>query len=157
MQFLKVAIIRQRITGILLIIATYRIKNPKAFILIQSLLIGLIAGLIAVLLKNIVHYTGRELYKNSSPTHPQFLYLALPGINIMFDQELFDTTFVIDYYIQSPAVIDYHDSFERIMKVFDETQAWNLPVLKNGKFAGVISKSMLYSEYRKLIVQLSDE
>ena len=75
----------------------------------------------------------------------------------MFDQELLDTTFVIDYYIQAPAVIDYHDTFERIMKVFDETQAWNLPVLKDGKFAGVISKSKLYSEYRKLMVQLSDE
>ena len=77
--------------------------------------------------------------------------------NIMFDQESFDTTFVIDYYIQAPAVIDYHDSFERRMKVFDENQAWNLPILKNGKFAGIISKSKLYSEYRKLMVQLSDE
>jgi CIC family chloride channel protein len=77
--------------------------------------------------------------------------------NIMFNQELLDTTFVIDYYIQSPAVIDFNDSFERIMKVFDDTQAWNLPVLKDGMFAGIISKSKLYSEYRKLMVQLSDE
>ena len=75
----------------------------------------------------------------------------------MFDQDLLDTTFVIDYYVQAPAVIDYQDSFERIMEVFDETQAWNLPVLKDGKFEGVISKSKLYSEYRKLMVQLSDE
>lgn len=75
----------------------------------------------------------------------------------MFDQELLDTTFVIDYYIQSPAVIDYNDTFEKIMYVFDETQAWNLPVIKDGRFEGVISKSKLYSEYRKLMVQLSDE
>ena len=75
----------------------------------------------------------------------------------MFDHELLDTTFVIDYYIQSPAIIEYYDSFERIMKVFDDTLAWNLPVLKDGKFVGIISKSKLYSEYRKLMVQLSDE
>jgi CIC family chloride channel protein len=43
------------------------------------------------------------------------------------------------------------------MNVFDDTQAWNLPVLKDGKFAGIISKSKLYSEYRKLMVLLSDE
>jgi CIC family chloride channel protein len=43
------------------------------------------------------------------------------------------------------------------MKVFDETRVWNLPVLKDGRFAGIISKSKLYSEYRKLMVQLSDE
>jgi chloride channel protein, CIC family len=75
----------------------------------------------------------------------------------MFDQELLDTTFVIDYYKQSPAVIDYIDSFERIMNIFDETRAWNRPVLKAGKFAGIISRSKLYSEYRKLMVKLSDE
>lgn len=72
-----------RITYFLIIIAEYRIKNPRSFIIIQSILIGLITGIIAVLLKNIVHFTGRELYKNSSPTHPQFLYLALPGIGIL--------------------------------------------------------------------------
>jgi len=75
----------------------------------------------------------------------------------MFVSELLDTTFVIDYYMQPPMVIDYYDSFERIMKVFDDTQAWNLPVIKEGKFAGIISRSKLYSEYRKLMVQLSDD
>jgi chloride channel protein, CIC family len=75
----------------------------------------------------------------------------------MFIQDMLDTTFVIDYYMQAPAIIDYYDSFEKIMKIFDETQAWHLPVLKDGKFVGIISKSKLYSEYRKLMVQLSDE
>jgi CIC family chloride channel protein len=75
----------------------------------------------------------------------------------MFTQELLDTTFVIDYYLQTPAVVDYNASFEQIMKVFDETQSWNLPVLKDGKFVGIIPKSKLYSEYRKLLVQMSDD
>jgi chloride channel protein, CIC family len=75
----------------------------------------------------------------------------------MFEPDLLDTTFVIDYYMQAPAVIDYFDSFQHIMKVFDETQAWNLPVIKEGMFVGLISKSKLFSEYRKLMVQLSDE
>jgi chloride channel protein, CIC family len=75
----------------------------------------------------------------------------------MFNHELLDTTFVIDYYMQAPAIIEYSDSFDKIMKIFDETQAWHLPVLKDGKFVGIIPKSKLYSEYRKLMVQLSDE
>ncbi|MBK8883290.1 MAG: chloride channel protein [Bacteroidales bacterium] len=83
MLSLKVTLIRQRISSLLLAIATYRLKNPKAFILIQSLLIGLTAGLIAVLLKNIVHYTGRELLQEFIAYTPQFLYLALPGIGIL--------------------------------------------------------------------------
>jgi chloride channel protein, CIC family len=75
----------------------------------------------------------------------------------MFNQDLLDTTFVIDYYMQAPAIIDYNDSFDHIMKVFDDTHSWNLPVLKYGKFVGIISKSKLYNEYRRLLVQLSDE
>jgi len=75
----------------------------------------------------------------------------------MFNQELLDTTFVVDYYMQPVAVIDYNDSFEHIMNVFDATNAWNLPVLRDGKFEGIISKSKLYSEYRKMMVQLSHE
>lgn len=83
MKVLNEVILKKWFKNILLTIASYRIKNPKAFIITQSVLIGLISGLIAVLLKNMVHITGRELYKNSSPTHPQFLYLALPGIGIL--------------------------------------------------------------------------
>jgi CIC family chloride channel protein len=75
----------------------------------------------------------------------------------MFDPELLDTTFVVDYYMQAPALLNYKDSFEKIMKIFDDTQAWHLPVLKDGRFAGIISKTKLYSEYRKLMVQLSDD
>lgn len=75
----------------------------------------------------------------------------------MFNQELLDTTFVLDYYTQTPAVLEYSDSFEKIMDAFDETQSWNLPILRDGKFVGLISKSKLYSEYRKLMMQLSDD
>ncbi len=77
--------------------------------------------------------------------------------NKMFDSLLLDTTFVIDYYHPARATIDYSDSFENIMKQFDDTKLWNLPVIKDGKFEGILSKSKLYSEYRKLMVQLSDE
>jgi CIC family chloride channel protein len=75
----------------------------------------------------------------------------------MFNPDLLDTTSVVDYYSDVPAIIDYYDTFERIMKIFDKTQAWNLPVIKEGKFAGLISRSTLYSEYRKLMLQLSNE
>jgi chloride channel protein, CIC family len=75
----------------------------------------------------------------------------------MFEEDLLDSTSAKDYYTQPKAVIDYNDSFDRIMELFDETDAWNLPVIKKGKFEGIISKSKLYSEYRKVLVQISNE
>ena len=35
--------------------------------------------------------------------------------------------------------------------------AWNLPVLDNGYYVGFISKSRIYTTYRELLVQFSDE
>ena len=75
----------------------------------------------------------------------------------MFNQNLLDTTCAADYCKISKNIINYHDSFEHIMNVFDENQTNYLPVVLDGKFVGLISKSKLYSEYRKLMVKLSDE
>jgi CIC family chloride channel protein len=100
----------------------------------------------------------RNLFPVVGKNHELLGLVMLNDIrNKMFNQELLDTTFVVDYYLQPPVVLDYYDSFERIMKAFDDTNSWNLPVLKDGKFAGIISKSKLYSEYRKTMVQLSHD
>jgi CIC family chloride channel protein len=47
-----------------------------------------------------------------------------------------------------PAVIIADESMENVMKLFDETGAWNLPVIKNGKYVGFVSKSSIFSSYR---------
>jgi CIC family chloride channel protein len=45
-----------------------------------------------------------------------------------------------------------------VMRKFDETNAWNLPVeSKDGKFLGFISKSRVYSTYRQVLVDFSQE
>lgn len=95
MRIFKINKISEWITSVLVNIASYRIKKPKTFILLESLVIGLITGLIAVLLKNIVHIASRELYRNSSPEHPQFLYFALPDIGILLTV-LYLRTFIKD-------------------------------------------------------------
>ena len=43
------------------------------------------------------------------------------------------------------------------MEAFRKTGAWNLPVLDEGYYVGFISKSRIYSTYRELLVEFSDE
>ena len=74
----------------------------------------------------------------------------------MFDHENLDVYKVSDFY-HVQAIIDYNDNFEHIMKVFEQTQAWNLPVVRHREFAGIISRTRIYEEYRDLMLQLSDE
>jgi len=44
------------------------------------------------------------------------------------------------------------------MKVFDDTNAWNLPVVNAlGQYMGFVSKSKIFNSYRKVLVHFSDE
>jgi CIC family chloride channel protein len=67
---------------------------------------------------------------------------------IMFQQELYDTIIAFDIMRDPPAVIRHSDGMRAVMKKFDETQSWNLPVLQDGRFAGFVSKSALFDVYR---------
>jgi CIC family chloride channel protein len=43
------------------------------------------------------------------------------------------------------------------MEAFRHTGVWNLPVLDEGYYVGFISKSRIYSTYRELLKEFSDE
>ncbi len=76
---------------------------------------------------------------------------------IMFQQELYDTTFMRDLMTIPPSYIDKKENIETVMDAFRKTGAWNLPVLDNGYYVGFISKSRIYSTYRELLVEFSEE
>jgi CIC family chloride channel protein len=76
---------------------------------------------------------------------------------IMFRQELYLTTFMKDLMTIPPSYIDKKENIEAVMDAFRKTGAWNLPVLDNGYYVGFISKSRIYSTYRELLVEFSEE
>lgn len=72
----------------------------------------------------------------------------------MFDQSLYDMVFVDELMHSAPDIIFYEeDSIETIMKKFKDSGAWNLPVIRNGKYHGFISKSKLLTAYRRILVE----
>ena len=76
---------------------------------------------------------------------------------IMFQQELYKTVFVRDIMSIPPTYIDIKENIVTVMDAFRRTGAWNLPVLDNGYYVGFISKSRIYSTYRELLVEYSEE
>ena len=46
---------------------------------------------------------------------------------------------------------------ENVMKLFDRTNAWNLPVVENGKYIGFVSKSKIFNSYRRVLRHYSDD
>ncbi|GIL23824.1 MAG: transporter [Bacteroidota bacterium] len=66
---------------------------------------------------------------------------------IIFNNKLYDTTLVKDLMTEAHAV-DMEDSLHAILKKFDETRQWNLPVVKNNQYLGFLSKARILTEYR---------
>ena len=75
--------------------------------------------------------------------------------NIMFKEALYDSTLIRQLMKNPPAFIDVQEPMSKVMKKFDETQAWNLPVVNGKLFLGFISKSTLLQNYRKLLLTYS--
>ena len=78
--------------------------------------------------------------------------------NIMFRQELYHRFTVGKLMTSAPARLHREDSMEQVMHTFDETGAWNLPVVDaDGKYLGFVSKSKIFNAYRHVLVTFSEE
>lgn len=75
---------------------------------------------------------------------------------IMFDQSLYDEVLASDIMQPPPEIIDLKkDKMTDIMKKFQDSSAWNLPVVENGKYIGFISKSKLLTAYRRQLINFT--
>ncbi|WP_321479161.1 chloride channel protein [uncultured Bacteroides sp.] len=78
--------------------------------------------------------------------------------NIMFRQELYHRFTVNKLMTYVPARLYNTDSMEQVMRTFDDTKAWNLPVVdSNGKYLGFVSKSKIFNSYRQVLVHFSED
>jgi CIC family chloride channel protein len=78
--------------------------------------------------------------------------------NIMFRQELYHRFTVQKLMELPPARLSVKDPMETVMKKFDETGAWNLPVEdEEGHYLGFVSKSKIFNSYRNVLLELSEE
>lgn len=76
---------------------------------------------------------------------------------VMFQSENYKTIFVKDLMTIPPSYVDLKENIEAVMDTFRKTGAWNLPVLNNGYYVGFISKSRIFTTYRDLLVEFSEE
>ncbi|MBP7027500.1 MAG: chloride channel protein [Bacteroidales bacterium] len=75
----------------------------------------------------------------------------------MFRPELYDKITVRELMTIPPSYIDLSERGDAVLDAFERTGAWNLPVLDEGRYVGFISKSRIFSAYRELLRQFSEE
>jgi CIC family chloride channel protein len=72
--------------------------------------------------------------------------------NIMFRPDLYRKMVVSKFMAMPPAKIVVTDGMDKVMKTFDDTGAWNLPVVdENGVYVGFVSKSKIFNSYRRVL------
>ncbi len=78
--------------------------------------------------------------------------------NIMFRPDLYRRMYVEHFMSMPPAKIVVGQSMEMVMKTFDDTGAWNLPVVDDdGKYVGFVSKSKIFNSYRRVLRHYSED
>ena len=71
----------------------------------------------------------------------------------MFDRSMYASTTVETFMHAAPEHIFYNkDSMRTVMRKFQDSGAWNLPVIKEGKYFGFVSKSKLLTAYRRKLI-----
>lgn len=74
--------------------------------------------------------------------------------NIMFRPELYNRFKISRVMTSAPAIIVVGMPMEAVMKAFDETKAWNLPVVdEDDVYLGFISKSNILDVYREVLAE----
>jgi CIC family chloride channel protein len=76
---------------------------------------------------------------------------------IVFNKELYEQILVKDLVTVPPVTISLNDRMDLVMKKFNESEAWNLPVLDEMKYIGFVSKSSIFNAYRTALVQFTED
>lgn len=73
--------------------------------------------------------------------------------NIMFDSEKQETVLVRQLMHSPPEILSVTENMQSAMEKFEQSGAWNLPVVENGKYLGFVSKSRIFNAYRKRLIR----
>lgn len=78
--------------------------------------------------------------------------------NIMFRPDLYRRMFVEQFMSMPPGRIEVGENMDKVMKIFDDTGAWNLPVVESdGTYVGFVSKSKIFNSYRRVLRHYSED
>lgn len=77
--------------------------------------------------------------------------------HIIFEHDQYDTIYIRNLMYMPDTLIDQSATMEDVAQKFAETAHYNLPVLKDGKYIGFVSRANVFSAYRKLVKDFSND
>ena len=110
-------------------------------------------------LVNVVSKSSRNIFPVVDTRNHFQGFVSLEDIRRdMFKTELYDSQHVYNYMKSAPAYVYVDEKMDSVMKKFETTGAWNLPVVeKDRTYVGFVSKSKIFSSYREQLKQVSHD
>lgn len=71
----------------------------------------------------------------------------------IFRTELYDKVSARELMTPPAITISPHDNLHTVLKKFDETNEWNLPITEKGRYLGFLSKSSILTRYRNELLR----
>lgn len=73
--------------------------------------------------------------------------------SVIFNPAQNRTTTVRELMSPPPVVVEANENLHQVLVKFEDTKAWNLPVVDHGQYAGFLSKSSILTRYRNELLE----
>jgi CIC family chloride channel protein len=77
--------------------------------------------------------------------------------HIIFKPELYDTVVVNTLMVTPATFVSPDDTMETVAEKFSHYDKYNLPVLRDGKYIGFVSRANVFSTYREMVRKFSED
>lgn len=105
-------------------------------------------------LVEVVAHSNRNIFPVVNTDNQLLGVILLDNIReVMFKSELYDVVLAKELMRVPAATVASDEPMHAVMKKFDEAGVWNLPVIDNNQYVGFISKSSIFSKYRKVLIK----
>lgn len=109
-------------------------------------------------LVKIIAHSSRNIFPVIDDDSNFYGMVILDSIrDVMFNTELYDNTYVRNLMILPSVTIEPGESMDSVAQKFHHSGKYNIPVIKDSKYVGFVSRARVFSSYRQLLRQWSEE
>jgi CIC family chloride channel protein len=77
--------------------------------------------------------------------------------HIIFNHALYNSVYVSNMMFMPDVYVNHDATMEDVAQKFHDTANYNIPVLDKGKYVGFVSRANVFSAYRKLVKEFSED
>ncbi len=109
-------------------------------------------------LVKVVAESSRNIFPVVDDNNNFFGIIVMDQIrHLMFHPDMYDSVSVRSLMFHPSTIVEFSDSMETVAGKFQHSGKYNLVVLDKGKYVGFVSRANVFSHYRQLLKEFSEE